>query len=123
MNVADLYEEHREKLTRYAISLSRQLDRADDLVQETFVRALRHSGDLQRMNPYQQEAWLKRVLRNRFYDEERATRNRHSYEGVRSRLLGIQLCECLASTTKCHGATRPSSSFCLTGSIQISSLH
>ncbi len=72
VSVADLYEEHREKLARYAISLSRSLDRADDLVQETFVRALRHSGDLQRMNQYQQEAWLKRVLRNRFYDEERA---------------------------------------------------
>ncbi|MBE0635373.1 RNA polymerase sigma factor [Candidatus Bipolaricaulota bacterium] len=72
MNVADLYEEHREKLTRYAISLSRSLDQADDLIQETFVRALRHSADLQCMNPYQQEAWLKRVLRNRFFDEERA---------------------------------------------------
>lgn len=72
VNVADLYEEYRERLTRYAISLSRSLDRADDLVQETFVRALRHSGDLQRMNRYQREAWLKRVLRNRFYDEERA---------------------------------------------------
>jgi len=79
VNVADLYEEHREKLVRYAISLSRSLDRADDLVQETFVRALRHSGDLLRMNRYQQEAWLKRVLRNRFYDEERARK--------RSRLL------------------------------------
>ncbi|MFC2079211.1 RNA polymerase sigma factor [Candidatus Bipolaricaulota bacterium] len=74
MNVADLYEEYRERLTRYAISLSRNLDRADDLVQETFVRALQHSGDLQSMNQYQHEAWLKRVLRNRFYDEERRHR-------------------------------------------------
>lgn len=74
MSVVTLYEEYRERLTRYAISLSRSLDRADDLVQETFVRALRHSGDLLSMNPYQQEAWLKRVLRNRFYDEERARR-------------------------------------------------
>ena len=74
MNIADLYEEHRDGLTRYAISLSRSLDRADDLVQETFLRALRHSGDLQSMNRYQQEAWLKRVLRNRFFDEERSSR-------------------------------------------------
>jgi len=76
VNVADLYEEHREKLTRYAISLSRNLDRGDDLVQETFVRALQHSGDLQSMNRYQQEAWLKRVLRNRFFDEERTSRRK-----------------------------------------------
>ena len=74
MNVAELYEERREGLTRYAISLSRSLDRADDLVQETFVRALSHTGDLQSMNQHQQEAWLKRVLRNRFYDEERTRR-------------------------------------------------
>ena len=76
MSVATLYEEYRERLTRYAISLSRSLDRADDLVQETFVRALRHSGDLLSMNRYQQEAWLKRVLRNRFFDEERSSRRK-----------------------------------------------
>ena len=76
MNVADLYEEYRDGLTRYAISLSRSLDRADDLVQETFLRALSHSGDLQGMNRYQQEAWLKRVLRNRFFDEERSSRRK-----------------------------------------------
>lgn len=76
MNVADLYEEYRDGLTRYAISLSRSLDRADDLVQETFVRALTHSGDLLSLNRYQQEAWLKRVLRNRFFDEERTRRRK-----------------------------------------------
>jgi len=76
VNVADLYEEYRDGLTRYAISLSRSLDRADDLVQETFLRALSHSGDLQGMNRYQQEAWLKRVLRNRFFDEERSSRRK-----------------------------------------------
>jgi RNA polymerase sigma-70 factor (ECF subfamily) len=76
VNIADLYEAYREGLTRYAISLSRSLDRADDLVQETFVRALRYSEELQHMNRYQQEAWLKRVLRNRFFDEERARKRR-----------------------------------------------
>jgi RNA polymerase sigma-70 factor, ECF subfamily len=76
VNVADLYEEYRDGLTRYAISLSRSLDRADDLVQETFIRALSHSGDLQGMNRHQQEAWLKRVLRNRFFDEERTSRRK-----------------------------------------------
>jgi len=76
VNVADLYEDYRDGLTRYAISLSRSLDRADDLVQETFIRALSHSGDLQGMNRHQQEAWLKRVLRNRFFDEERSSRRK-----------------------------------------------
>lgn len=76
MNVAALYEGYQQGLTRYAISLSRSLDRADDLVQETFVRALSHSDALQTMNHHQQEAWLKRVLRNRFFDEERTNRRK-----------------------------------------------
>jgi RNA polymerase sigma-70 factor (ECF subfamily) len=71
VNVGTLYEEYCESLTRYAISLSRNLDRADDLIQETFLRAMSHTEDLERMNPHQREAWLKRVLRNRFFDEER----------------------------------------------------
>ena len=81
MNIADLYEEHRESLTRYALSLSHRLDRADDLVQETFVRALRHTSDLERMNRFQREAWLKRVLRNRFYDEQRTLARRRRLIG------------------------------------------
>ena len=77
MDVGTLYEDSHEGLTRYAISLSHSLDRADDLVQETFLRALSHMGDLQGMNRYQRDAWLKRVLRNRFYDEERARKRGH----------------------------------------------
>lgn len=72
MDLADLYEESREHLMRYALALCHSLDRSDDLVQETFVRALAHAADLERMNRFQREAWLKRVLRNRFYDEQRA---------------------------------------------------
>jgi RNA polymerase sigma-70 factor, ECF subfamily len=74
VTIADLFEEHRDRLSRYALCLSRRLDRADDLVQETFLRALTHAVALQEMNSHQQEAWLKRVLRNRFYDEERTHR-------------------------------------------------
>jgi len=85
LNIAALYEEYQDALTRYAISLSRSLDRADDLVQETFVRALQHTSDLEQMNRYQREAWLKRVLRNRFFDEERSRkRKQHLVQRLRS---------------------------------------
>lgn len=71
-SIADLFETSRDRLFRYALTLSKTVDRADDLVQETFLRALKHSQTLVRMNEFQRDAWLKRVLRNRFFDEERS---------------------------------------------------
>jgi len=71
-SIADLFEEPRDRLFRYALSLCKTVDRADDLIQETFLRALRHSQTLEQMNAFQRDAWLKRVLRNRFFDEERS---------------------------------------------------
>jgi RNA polymerase sigma-70 factor (ECF subfamily) len=71
-SIADLFEVSRDRLFRYALSLCKRLDRADDLVQETFLRALNHSQTLARMNEFQRDAWLKRVLRNHFFDEERS---------------------------------------------------
>jgi len=71
-SIADLFEASRDRLFRYALGLCKSIDRADDLVQETFVRALQHSQTLARLNGFQRDAWLKRVLRNRFFDEERS---------------------------------------------------
>ncbi len=67
-----------DRLFRYALNLCKTVDRADDLVQEAFLRALRHSRTVQRLNDYQRDAWLKRVLRNRFFDEERARKRAHA---------------------------------------------
>ena len=71
-SIADLFEASRDQLFRFALSLCKRLDRADDLLQETFLRALKHSHTLAGMNRFQRQAWLKRVLRNRFFDEERS---------------------------------------------------
>ena len=76
--VIDLFESSRERLFRYALGLCKTIDRADDLVQETFLRALRHAQTLARLNAYQQDAWLKRTLRNRFFDEERSRKRAHA---------------------------------------------
>ncbi len=72
LTIAGLYEEYEEPLHRYAVRLARDADRADDLVQETMVRAMAHLALLEQLNRYQRQAWLYRVLRNRFIDEERA---------------------------------------------------
>jgi len=66
------FEQSRDVLFRYALSLCRAVDRADDLVQECFLRAVQHAETLHRLNEFQREAWLKRTLRNRFFDEQRS---------------------------------------------------
>lgn len=62
------------KLRRYAISLSRRQDVADDLVQTTVERAVsaRHRFD----PDTSLDAWLFRILRNAWIDETRRTKTR-----------------------------------------------
>ncbi len=70
--IAELFERSKDRLFRYALGLSKSIERADDLVQETFLRVLSHSQTFAGLNDFQRDAWLKRVLRNRFFDEERS---------------------------------------------------
>jgi RNA polymerase sigma-70 factor, ECF subfamily len=76
--IAELYEEHREALRRYAVSLTRDADGADDLLQETFVQAVIHWMLLNQLNRYQRRAWLYQVLKNRFLDQQRARKRKQA---------------------------------------------
>jgi RNA polymerase sigma-70 factor (ECF subfamily) len=75
MTIGDVYEEFEVQLRRYAVSLTRDSDSADDLVQETLIRAMSHLELLAQLKDYQRRAWLRRVLKNLFIDEQR-TRQR-----------------------------------------------
>jgi RNA polymerase sigma-70 factor (ECF subfamily) len=57
------------KLRAFAISLSGNVDRADDLVQETLVRAIANIDSFEPGTNMQ--AWLFTILRNRFRSEYR----------------------------------------------------
>lgn len=57
------------QLRGFARFLARDAARADDLVQETLLRALEHAGSWQEGTELR--AWLFRILRNAFLDEER----------------------------------------------------
>jgi RNA polymerase sigma-70 factor (ECF subfamily) len=74
LSIDELYQAFESGLRRYAGSLARDSDKANDLVQETFLRALAHLALLGQLNPYQRKAWLYRTLKNRFIDELRAQR-------------------------------------------------
>jgi RNA polymerase sigma-70 factor (ECF subfamily) len=74
LTVDDLHAQFGEALHHYAMGLAQDKDRANDLVQETLIRALSHPLLLEQLNPYRQQAWLYKTSRNRFLDSERARR-------------------------------------------------
>ncbi len=76
LTLDDIFETYEIPLRRYAFHLVHDLDRADDLVQETMIRAMGSLGLLNRLNAYQRQAWLYKVLKNRFLDEERSLKRR-----------------------------------------------
>lgn len=59
-------------MLRYARILASDPSWAEDLVQDTFMRAIGHLSMLGRLEPYQRLSWLRRVLKNRFIDQQRA---------------------------------------------------
>lgn len=74
MLVENLYEKHNEELARFARSIAKDEQESEDLLQETFLRALTHLHTLSELPHYQQRAWLFKVLRNLRYDRYRKQR-------------------------------------------------
>ena len=72
MIVDDIYEEFEDWLKRFALGLAHDGDRADDLVQDTMIRALANLHLLESMGHYQRRSWLRRTLKNLFIDEYRS---------------------------------------------------
>lgn len=82
MSVQTLIDAHYETLYRYAYRLSGRSTDADDLTQETFIKALTQLPQLR--NPDRVKSWLFSILRNaylhRIRDEKR--HRFHSLESV-----------------------------------------
>jgi RNA polymerase sigma-70 factor (ECF subfamily) len=76
-----LYTEHAGALWRYALRLTGDRAHAEDVVQETLLRAWQHPH-LADDNQRSPRPWLFRVARNLIIDEHRSARVRHE---VRSR--------------------------------------
>ncbi|MCJ7840099.1 RNA polymerase sigma factor [Lederbergia sp. NSJ-179] len=74
MLVEALYEKHNEELARFARSIASNEKEAEDLVQDTFLKALTHLHSLSKLTDYQQRAWLFKVLRNLRFDRFRKQR-------------------------------------------------
>jgi RNA polymerase sigma-70 factor (ECF subfamily) len=61
-------------LRAFAVSLTADREKAEDLVQETLLRALTHMDRFERGTNLQ--AWLSTILRNQFYTGYRKRRSR-----------------------------------------------
>ncbi len=71
-----LYTSYETQLRRYAESLTRDYDQAEDLVQEAFIQAAAHADLLAQLDARQRRSWLYTVIKNRFIDQARALRRR-----------------------------------------------
>lgn len=72
--VARLYEQYHQPILRYLERLCGSRELAEDLAQETFIKALRHWGQLAATEGA--AAWLFRIARNTAYDDSRRRRAR-----------------------------------------------
>ena len=69
----ELYEQYRPRVYRFAFKLLRDGDQAEDIVQETFLKAQR---SIQTLNQnHSLVSWLLAITRNEVYGQLRKTRN------------------------------------------------
>jgi RNA polymerase sigma-70 factor (ECF subfamily) len=74
LDLAEVVRDHRSRIYRYLLSMARDPDVAEDLTQETFLRALRGLGALRDRTAL--VSWLDRVATNVFLDRVRAEARR-----------------------------------------------
>ncbi|MGH2929932.1 MAG: sigma-70 family RNA polymerase sigma factor [Solirubrobacteraceae bacterium] len=76
-----LYDEHAAPLWRYALRLTSDRNRAEDVVQETLLRAWQHP-EVVRDGERSARAWLFTVARNMIIDQSRSARFRNEVSSL-----------------------------------------
>lgn len=66
-----LYQELFGPLSRWCAALARDPAEGEDICQETFLRALRHIGDLENLSREQQKSWLYQTAKHIYIDRLR----------------------------------------------------
>jgi RNA polymerase sigma-70 factor, ECF subfamily len=70
VEVSDLYEKLKDDLFRFARSIARHGQEANDLVQDAMIKSL-NEPELLSLPEYKQRAWFFRVMKNRLIDDRR----------------------------------------------------
>ena len=71
MEVQELYTKFYRELLAYCKAMTKNLSSAEDLVQETFLKAFTHWTDVEDLSIGQRRAWLYKTARNLFIDQTR----------------------------------------------------
>ena len=71
MEINDLYAAFYKEMLTYCTALTKNRSTAEDLVQDAYVRAMTHWGDLYKLERSQCRAWLYKTARNLFIDQAR----------------------------------------------------
>ena len=67
----EIYRKHYPELLKYAMAACKDRELAEDLAQETFLRALQSADVFEDLGPNQRRAWLYKTLKNQIYDRYR----------------------------------------------------
>lgn len=70
LEVSDLYEQLKDDLLRFALSISRDHQEANDLLQDAWLKSLKE-GWLSDAPAYKQRAWFYKVMKNQLRDVRR----------------------------------------------------
>lgn len=73
-HVAEEYLKVFPKLRRYALSLTLDRDKADDLLQDVFIRAITYADNYQPGTNF--AGWIFRLTRNHYIDQRRSSKNK-----------------------------------------------
>lgn len=71
MEIESLYGKFRSDLLTYCTAMTKSRASAEDLVQETYLRAFTHWDDMEDLSTNQCRAWLYKTARNLFIDQVR----------------------------------------------------
>lgn len=77
--VEQLYTVYADELQKYCVSMCRNMTDAEDLLQETFMRALSNLDVLEDLGEKQRRAWLYKVARNIYFDRLRKASTEKKY--------------------------------------------
>lgn len=72
--IEKLYRMYYQELLRYVTTLTHSAANAEDIVQETYMRAIGHADGLADASDAQRRAWLYRTAKNLFIDRFRRER-------------------------------------------------
>ena len=67
----DLYRRHYPEMLKYCAAACHDGELAEDLVQETFLKALQNPDTIEDLGPSQRRAWLFRTMKNLLVDRYR----------------------------------------------------